>query len=107
MTTELLLLVLLCIVQNCDARFNFTLKVLSHSTDGSCDTIFNPKCETFFSIFCLRGSYTERSTDSENCPLGSNGQNLHSKSGTRTISSQQPWQVIISVCVHLYLAINS
>ena len=74
------------------AEFSFTVTVFSISTSGSCDTFVNSACETFLNNFCLRGPRGTRSGDDGDCPLGGNGGDLY-RSGTRTITSNQPWPV--------------
>lgn len=81
-------------LQLCRADFSFTLSIFTHSTSGNCfgDDI-SGACETFFSLFCLRGGRTSSSTSRTDCPLGRDTEDFFDASGSRTITSVQPWTV--------------
>ena len=70
------LLSLIYVLHITEAAFTFVLQINSHRTSGSCDTIFNSNCETYFSLFCLRETRTVRSTNTGDCPLGAHVSNL-------------------------------
>ncbi len=112
MKTPLLQRILLVAFFSCglhhatDAAFSFTLDIQSHSTSGTCDTFLAPECETFFSIFCLRGPRSSASNSTSDCPLGTSGR-FDNSSGSRTISSDSPWPVRNGYSYYLFIKINN
>lgn len=104
------ILVLLFLVTTTKADFTLTLQVSDHDTEGNCfgDDI-SGACETFLSIFCLRGRRETSSTSTSDCPLGANNQQIgpDQNSGTRQISSSEPWQVGISLDVVIIFKITT
>ena len=99
------LLLLLLLSPTIRADFTLTLSVTGHSTSGNCfGDDLTGACETFLSIFCLRGPRQTSSIDTSDCPLGVNQQQLgpDQNSGMRTISSSQPWPVstLFSITSH-------
>ena len=96
-TESLVMIGLLCTVQNCDASFNFTLTWLNHTTTGSCDVFFLTVRLTFLysvSVVLILGDLQIGRT----ALWVSMDKTLNTQFGSRTISSLQPWQVINILC---------
>ena len=95
-----LFLLILCIFQlqsSTRATFSLTLNIISHLTRGNCRELFgNGKCDTFFSIFCLRGArgFQNHSTSTSDCPHGTSS-DFDDESGSRIIISDERYQVNI------------
>lgn len=84
-------------LRSTDGAFTFILRINSHTTHVNCDLGSSPECETYFSVFCLRGSTTGRSTDVNDCPLGANRNDFSDDRGEVRIQSLLAWEVYICI----------
>ena len=87
------LFAVLHVLHSTKAAFTFVLQINRHTTRGSCDSVFT-RCETYFSLFCLMESRADRSTNTEDCPLGAYRQRFSQASGRITIQSSAEWKVM-------------
>ena len=83
------------VLKKVEGKFTFFLDIRRHMTIGGCGFL-DPQCDTFFSLFCLRGLRINNSTDANDCPLGSRG-HFRKASGMINIPSSEQWQVWIQI----------
>ena len=94
-------LCLLVGISSISAKFRFEFELLDVDTKApasECDPgSLSPSCDTYLSVFCLRGRRSTNSTNSSDCPLGSSDR-IDAYSGLsspqrRSISGNDPWPV--------------
>lgn len=90
---------LLLITSSSLAEFVLEIQVFSIMTNNTTNCGADestPDCETYLSIFCLRGGRNTTSSDTTDCPLGFANRTYYyyyEPLPTRYIISDQPWTV--------------